>query len=273
MSTSYDADTGPTELVSPTTGEDIAEAENTSPDPLAPPSEEELEIAPVAVPVPRMDDLGDARVRLDELIDREGPTALSASVFALFGLSVRVDTSANVLLADASREHAICAYMGSLMHARSLCGSTVSAAKAREPEGDETTHPCFTGNVYRIVGIDYDGRRIGRFILGPYLPAAVKEVPESLRDADPGIDMERTRSLLNQVPRAKEETVTRMANHLKRSLDLILFTGTNPCSPARCTWRACKRASASSKRRTAACRRRTTAFASSIASSRASWRR
>jgi two-component system sensor histidine kinase BarA len=235
VNTGYDADTNPNELGSSSTDEVAASAEidpaaTTSPDPLAPASDAELDPAqPDAYPsgsLPRMEELGDARVRLDELIDRDGLTELCHSFFSLFGIPVRVYTSEGLLLADASLEHEICAYMGSLVHARGICGSTVTAAKAREPdESGVTTHPCFTGNVYRIVAIDYDGRRIGRLILGPYLPAEVKEVPASLLDADYAIDPQRARSLLNKVPRAKEETVSRLAAHLKRSLDLILFHG------------------------------------------------
>ncbi|WP_394822371.1 ATP-binding protein [Pendulispora albinea] len=179
-------------------------------------------------PVSQVTRGSDSGVHLEELVARESLSELCASFFALFGIPVRVYSSEGALLADASREHEICAYMGSLPRAGALCTATVSAAKSHDPELEgaaDVTHACFTGNVYRILGIDYDGRRIGRLILGPYLPAAVTEVPPSLLHADPDIVPLRARSLLNKVPRAKDEAVTRMANHLKCALDLILWSG------------------------------------------------
>jgi two-component system sensor histidine kinase BarA len=50
-------------------------------------------------------------------------------------------------------------------------------------------------------------------------------VPESLVKIDPKLDADKARSLLLRMPRAKAETVTRIASHLKAALDLILFSG------------------------------------------------
>jgi signal transduction histidine kinase len=50
-------------------------------------------------------------------------------------------------------------------------------------------------------------------------------VPATLVGVDPNIDRERAQALLSRMPRAKLETVTRIAAHLKASLDLILFSG------------------------------------------------
>jgi signal transduction histidine kinase len=86
-------------------------------------------------------------------------------------------------------------------------------------------HPCFTGNAYRIVSLDYDGRAVGRLILGPYAPAAIHEVPRSLSDIDKALDKAKAKSLLAKVPQAKAETVVRIAAHLHAALDLILFSG------------------------------------------------
>ena len=71
----------------------------------------------------------------------------------------------------------------------------------------------------------YEGRRIGRVILGPYLPAELTEVPTSFSDLDPAVDLDRARRSLLKVPRAKIETVARIAKHLAATLDLILFSG------------------------------------------------
>ncbi|HEX4516031.1 MAG TPA: HAMP domain-containing sensor histidine kinase, partial [Polyangiaceae bacterium] len=77
----------------------------------------------------------------------------------------------------------------------------------------------------RVVAIDYEARRIGRFILGPYLPAETNDVPSSFLEIDEGVDPARAKTLLVKVPRAKPETVQRVARHLKAALDLIMFSG------------------------------------------------
>jgi signal transduction histidine kinase len=86
-------------------------------------------------------------------------------------------------------------------------------------------HPCFTGNAYRIIPLEYDRRRIGKLILGPYAHASLTEVPQSLLDVDGGIEKERALPLLHKVPRAKPDTIARIGAHLKAALDLILFSG------------------------------------------------
>jgi signal transduction histidine kinase len=75
------------------------------------------------------------------------------------------------------------------------------------------------------MAIEYDGRRVGRLIVGPFLPHNVAEPPPSLLGLDPAIAQARAKELLGKMPRAKAETVTRIAAHLKSALDLILFSG------------------------------------------------
>ena len=41
-------------------------------------------------------------------------------------------------------------------------------------------HPCFTGAIYHVVPIVYDDRQLGRIVLGPFVPAELKDPPESL---------------------------------------------------------------------------------------------
>jgi two-component system sensor histidine kinase BarA len=84
-------------------------------------------------------------------------------------------------------------------------------------------HPCFTGAAYRIVALEYDKRPMGRVVLGPFLPAGT-QAPTSLLTLDPALDPERSRALLPLMPQAQADTITRVANHLKAALDLILFS-------------------------------------------------
>jgi len=165
-------------------------------------------------------------LRLEDLVDREALQEVCKSFHALFGIPVRIYATDGAFLADSVQEQAMCVYLQSLRDGRSACASTVGAVKSADPgPTGEATHPCFTGALYRIVGLDYDGRRLGRVIIGPFLPAEVREVPRSLLRIDAGIDPEKARDLLPKMPRARTDTVTRIAKHLQAVLDLILFSG------------------------------------------------
>lgn len=177
-------------------------------------------------PPPSGVDALDAVLRLEDLVDREALDELCKSFHALFGIAVRIYSAEGALLSDASTEQEVCTYVNGTVEGRKACGATVSAVKQHDPgdEGD-VVHPCFTGATYRIIAIRYEGRRIGRLIIGPFLPAATQDAPASLAAIDPAVDATRAKSLLLKMPRAKTETVTRVAAHLKAALDLILFSG------------------------------------------------
>jgi len=164
--------------------------------------------------------------RLEDLVDREALGEVCRSFFDLFGLPIRVFSREGVLLADAHEERLVCKYVNSLAGGRAACARTVGEVQRIAPQGGKTElHPCFTGAVYRVVAIEYEGRRLGRFVIGPYLPSEVREVPASLLTIDPGTDAERARDTLAEMPRLRLETAERIASHLSGVLDLILFSG------------------------------------------------
>jgi signal transduction histidine kinase len=168
----------------------------------------------------------DGRVRVEDLVDREGLDELCRSFQELFGIPVRIYSSDGGMLADAGAEHELCAYVNTIPDGHKACQSTVAAVRARDPgPSGDVIHPCFTGAAYRVLAIEYDGRRVGRLIVGPFLPAHVTEAPASLLNVDVGVVKDRAQALLMKMPRAKAETVTRIAAHLKSGLDLILFAG------------------------------------------------
>jgi two-component system sensor histidine kinase BarA len=181
----------------------------------------------VEAPSVRVEDLVlDGRIHLEDLVDRNGLDELCKTVVALFGIPVRIYSNEGGMLADAAGEQELCAYVNRTTMGRRACEATVAAVKARDA-GDtgDVLHPCFTGAAYRVIALEYDHRRVGRLIIGPFLPATVVEAPSTLLGVDPGIDKERAQALLLRMPRAKLETVTRIAAHLKAALDLILFSG------------------------------------------------
>lgn len=168
----------------------------------------------------------DARVRVEDLVEREALEELCRSFQTLFGIPVRIYSTEGARLADAAGEHELCAYVNTTPDGQRACEAIVGAVRARDPgEDGDVAHTCFTGAAYRILALEYDGRRVGRLIVGPFLPASLTEVPATLTAVDPGILKERATALFAKVPRAKAETVTRIAGHLKSALDLIFFAG------------------------------------------------
>ncbi len=165
-------------------------------------------------------------LRLEDLVDRSSLKEVIRSFINLFGISIRVFSSDGELLADAVEQQAICKYVNEHSSGRSACGATVNAVKRVRPVDDKPSmHPCFTGATYEVVPITYDGRMVGKLVLGPFLPANLREVPGALSSTVPELDRVRVRELLPKMPRAKAETVTSIAEHMRAVLDLILFSG------------------------------------------------
>ncbi len=168
--------------------------------------------------------LGDV-ARLEDVVDREALAEVCRSFFGLFGISIRIFSKDDGLLADVHQERLICAYLNGLPGGRAACAATVNAVKSLDARDGVLVHPCFTGAVYRMVPITYQGRVIGRFVLGPYLPAETREVPSTLLSIDPGVDRGKAREALAEMPRVRDETAERIAEHLANVIGLILFSG------------------------------------------------
>jgi signal transduction histidine kinase len=165
-------------------------------------------------------------VGLEDLVDRAALDELVRSFFELFRVPLRIYTGDGKLIADASEQTSLYAYLNSLKNGRVALRDLVAKVKGLDPgPGGEVSHGCVTGAVYHVVGISYDSRPLGRMILGPFLPPTVREPPASLLGIDPDLDAERATSLLYEMPRAREETVRQIARHLRKTLDLILFSG------------------------------------------------
>lgn len=163
--------------------------------------------------------------RLEDIVDRGALAEVCRSFFDLFSIPVRVLSRDGTLLAHVHEAREICRYVNTLPEGRTACSQVVGEVKDVDPEREAVIHACFTGAVYRIVPIDYQGRRLGRFVIGPYLPAERREVPRSLLTIDPMVDQEAAREALGEMPRVRLETAERLAAHLGRVLDLIIFSG------------------------------------------------
>jgi two-component system, NarL family, sensor histidine kinase BarA len=180
-----------------------------------------------AAPPKSLDELtlgGD--MSLEELVSRDGLAEVIKSANELFGVPIRVFTEDGKLLADAADSIEIYAYLNTSRAGRAALSEVVAAVKALAPglEG-EANYSCVTGSLYRVAAIVYDSRQIGRMILGPFTPDPNAEPPASLLALDPQLDAGNLRALYRKLPRADEQTVSRVARHLARVLDLLLFSG------------------------------------------------
>lgn len=165
-------------------------------------------------------------IGLEDLIDRAALEELAKSFFELFRVPVRVYAEDGKLLADASEQTGIYAYLNTLKNGRIALQDVVGTVKNINPGNQGgIDHPCVTGAVYHVAGVSYDSRQLGRMIFGPFLPPTVREPPRSLLEIDPQLDVERVGALLMEMPRARQETVCQIARHLGKTLDLILFSG------------------------------------------------
>jgi signal transduction histidine kinase len=165
-------------------------------------------------------------ISLDDLVDRKGLSELVHSFFELFRVPLRIFSADGTMLADSSEQAEIYRYLNGVPKTRGAVDEVVNAVKKLNPGvSGEVSYQCFTGAMYEVVGISYDERRIGRMVLGPFLPPSVKEIPQSLMDIEPSLDTEEVKRLLGRLARARPETVAQIARHLRSTLDLILFSG------------------------------------------------
>ncbi len=168
--------------------------------------------------------MGDV-IRLEQVVSRESLTKICQSFFELFRLPVRVISYDGDLLADVHREQELCRYLNQLENGQAACTSTVGAVRHLEPTKEPIIHPCFTGAVYRVVPLQYQGRPVGRFVIGPYVPFEDKEVPQTLLSVDPDVDPKIAAANHAKMPRVNAAVADQLADHMQRVLDLLLFSG------------------------------------------------
>jgi len=168
--------------------------------------------------------MGDV-VRLEDVLSRDSVASVSKSFFVLFGLPVRVISHEGDLLADVHRDRPLCRYLNTTSNGERECASTVGLVRDLEPNGQTIVHPCFTGAVYRIAPLAYQGRPIGRLIVGPYVPAETRSSPSSLTSIDDAIDVPTVREHFDRMPRVREDIAEELSAHLKGVLELLVFSG------------------------------------------------
>ncbi|WP_434045279.1 MULTISPECIES: sensor histidine kinase [Sorangium] len=154
------------------------------------PSDPEPSTLPPPAAAPVVDLVGIGPLSLEDLVDRQALGEMTASFHKLFGLPIRIQSTSGATLAES---------------------------------GGELAEAPFTGALYQVFPIEYDGRTIGRSVLGPYLPEdAAAAAPTG---AAAQADAPRAAEGLPRVARLRPERLGEIADHLRAVLDLILFSG------------------------------------------------
>jgi two-component system, NarL family, sensor histidine kinase BarA len=168
--------------------------------------------------------LGNA-VALEDLVSRDGLTEMVKSASELFGIPIRVFAHDGKLLADAAESVELYAYLNTSRAGRGALSEVVAAVKALTPgSAGDAEYDCITGARYRVEAIVYDSRQIGRMIFGPFAREGSEPSAELLA-LDPQLDKDNLRALYAKLPKGSEQTVTLVARHLARVLDLLMFSG------------------------------------------------
>ena len=145
-------------------------------------------------------------VRLENLVDQQALRELASSFERLFGIPIRILSASGTVLAE-------------------------TAASAVGPPADEVIAGLVSngptavqgGATYRVIPIEYDRRLIGRVVVGPYLPA---DDTERAAGSEPAVDFAAAAPRgLDRAVRARPETVELLSEHVRATLDLILFSG------------------------------------------------
>jgi signal transduction histidine kinase len=166
------------------------------------------------------------RLEFRELIDRAGLQELTTSFHDLFRIPLKIFDRAGVLLADVAGSAEIYTYLSQFPSGREAVDKMVEEVKVIDPGPDgEVPYQCFTGASYQVTGISFDGRQLGRLVLGPFLPPTLTEIPSALLKVDPAADANEIKRTLQLMTRARPETAAQISRHLRKTLDLILFSG------------------------------------------------
>ena len=166
-----------------------------------------------------------AGARLEELVDRQSVEQLAKSFAELFGVGVRLFDQDGKLLADASLPVELTLYLGTLKRARAALEGVVAAVKSVDPGDKGELVPCVSGGRYRVLALEHDGRRVGRVVIGPYYPTTALDLPTSLLELEPALDIDRARGLFTLAPRIADDNVERLVRHIRTTFDVVMFSG------------------------------------------------
>ncbi len=193
------------------------------------PSAPEPSTLPPPAAAPVVDLVGIGPLSLEDLVDRQALGEMAASFHKLFGLPIRIQSISGTTLAESGALATLAPPAGPVGDEPETARAGAAPPERAQRRGaaavGEHTDPRFAGALYQVFPIEYDGRAIGRSILGPYLPEGVDEPPAAELAAAAQTQLARAAEGLPRLPRLRPERLGEIADHLRSVLDLILFSG------------------------------------------------
>lgn len=166
------------------------------------------------------------KFHIEDLLDRSALGELVRSFEDLFSVPLRLYSASGLLLADAQDVPAIYTVLDTTKKGRLAVQGVIAAVRSQVPKKGETVViPCISGGSYLSSAIVYEGRLLGRTIVGPFLTPAVQHPPPELFEL---IDSERHEELTNgwkSLACLTDEKARQLDRHLRANLDLLIFTG------------------------------------------------
>ena len=199
-----------------------------------------------SVEIPRLEQrpvsVLERRLTLSDMLDVDSFSELVKSFAELYKLGIQVfDEKGNRLAWIKVGNGDFCGYVFSFADGQRCCTQTVARVKggplamtqnARAPQSASGTKlhgmitvPCFTGLRYLVLPILWEGDVLGRVVFGPFTPEEMGELPTSLTDLTPGIDLAQAQAYLAKIRRAPESTIVKVLLHFAQLLDTLVAAG------------------------------------------------
>ncbi len=173
---------------------------------------------------------------LKELIPREAFTDLCRSYVDLYGIGIKVFDADGTRLVDIKVGNGdFCGYVFSQGDGRQQCTATVRRVKDTpfdpgvlqgKPVADQlAVLTCFTGLRYVVLPLVHELDLIGKVIFGPFRPADLHGLPESLTGLSPTFDVSEAQTHIEKIRQAPDATVFKIMEHLWHVLEVIIHAG------------------------------------------------
>lgn len=164
--------------------------------------------------------------QLEDLLDRAALKEMAHSFEELFRVPLRVYASSGALLADADEMPRLYTLLDGGKAGRKAVQQLISTVRKTTPERGRTlTIPCVSGGYYLTTSIVYEGRVLGRTILGPIVSPNLKEMPPTLTKLCDDLELEAVHTAWKSLPRLSGGDAQRLDEHVRKTLDLLVFSG------------------------------------------------
>lgn len=163
---------------------------------------------------------------LEELLDRSSLAEMTHTFEGLFKIPLRVYASSGVLMADAEGMPRLYSVLDKGKAGRRAVQTLIANVRRTLPEGRAPLFvPCVSGANYLTSVLIYEGRNLGRIILGPFLEPHIEFPPESLLAVSGGIDRAELDGAWAELPRLSQEEALKLDAHVRSTLDLLIWSG------------------------------------------------